>query len=137
MEVNYRGNHTCKIPSNSVPPSQEQLVNLRAGLMALTDNLNASDQTSFASFPLPLTSNVNLENNNNAVENFTSYMSPPTSETAHFSNSFGGPLSLPPSTSDINHTISPANAHAVAPQFPFDQFEFEGPNYTFHEPRHF
>ncbi|KAI9098009.1 hypothetical protein K1719_025780 [Acacia pycnantha] len=155
MEVNYRGNHTCKLASSFAPPSQEQLGNLGAGLRVLTENLNASDQTSFASFQLPSTSNITPDNldsllcpaiqNNNAVEKFSSppYMSPANSGIAHFSvsprgvNSFGGPLNFPASTSDMNDSISPAIAPTVDSEYPFDHFEFEGPSFTFHDPRFF
>ncbi|XP_028790838.1 probable WRKY transcription factor 30 [Neltuma alba] len=152
MEVNYRGNHTCKLAPSTAPPSQEQLVNLRAGLRVLTENLNASDQTSFASFLLPSTSNVKpdspdstcpaVENN---VETFSSspYMSPASPAAANYSvsqgvvNTSAGPLNLPASTSDINNVVSPASAPAVASEFPFDRFEIEGRNFTFPNPGYF
>ncbi|KAK4273912.1 hypothetical protein QN277_017215 [Acacia crassicarpa] len=151
MEVNYRGNHTCKLASGPAPPSQEQLVNLGAGLRVLTENLDASDQTSFASFQLPSTSNVTPDNldslccpaiqNNNVGEKFSSppYMSRANSAKAHFSvsPSFGGPLNFPSSTSDMNDSISPAIAPTVASKFPFDHFECEGPSFTFHGPQFF
>ncbi|XP_054789251.1 probable WRKY transcription factor 30 [Prosopis cineraria] len=153
MEVNYRGTHTCKLASAATPPSPEQLVNLRAGLKVLTDNLNASDQTSFASFPLPSTSGTKPDNppsvcpaiENNAVETFSSppYMSPATSATAHFSVSptglhgFGGRLSLPASAPDLKDAVFPSSAPTVASELPFDPFEFEGHDFTFHDPRYF
>lgn len=139
------------------PNPNELLLNLRAGLRVQTDNLDSLHDQSFASFHFPSTSDIKTGNQvfpspmleNTFAENFSSpYMSPATSGISHFSvspsgvNSFGGNPSLASSGLQINDmisaTTSAANSPTVGLEFPFDQFEFDGHNFTFdHNPRFF
>ncbi|XP_061348156.1 probable WRKY transcription factor 30 [Gastrolobium bilobum] len=134
----------------------ELLLNLRAGLKVQTENLDSTDQ-SFSPFHFPSTSSIKIEDQvfpspmvgNSFAENLNSpsYISPATSGISHFSvspsgvNSFGGHPNLASSGSHINDMIpaatSAANSPTVGLEFPFDQFEFDGQNFTFHNPRFF
>ncbi|TKY74128.1 WRKY transcription factor 30 [Spatholobus suberectus] len=134
----------------------ELLLSLRKGLRVQTENLDSPDK-SFAPFRFPLSTNIKTESQvfpspvleSNYAENFSSpsYMSPATSGMSHFSvspsgvNSFGGNTNLASSGSQINEMIpavtSAANSSTVGLEFPFEQFEFDGQNFTFDNPRFF
>ncbi|OIV96788.1 hypothetical protein TanjilG_18248 [Lupinus angustifolius] len=158
LEITYRGKHTCTMTTNIVTPSapnenqesnlntnpqnqnnsllsleqqpnpNEQVLNLRAGLKVQRDNLNSSphDQS------FPSTSNIKTENQiiplSPMLENCSSpsYISPATSGISHFAVS----PSLASSGFQINDMISAANSPTVGLEFPFDQFEFDGHNFT-------
>ncbi|TKY56001.1 WRKY transcription factor 53 [Spatholobus suberectus] len=181
FEIIYRGNHTCTMSSYTVPPSGPQenqepnlsiipqqqielqsaqqqpsdlLMNLRAGLRVLTENLDQSHASSFHYFPS--TSTIKTEEqvfpspmiDYNFAENFTcpSYVSPAASDTTHFSvspsggNSFRGHPNFASSGTEINDMISAAASAANSPalvglDFPFDQFHIlDGQNFTFDNP---
>ncbi|KAL5075559.1 hypothetical protein RYX36_014543 [Vicia faba] len=140
FEITYRGNHTCTIgsvsnvaiPIPSINPNANQetnvntnqeLVNLRTGLTVQTENLDFLDQ-SFAPL-IHFHSNHVLESN--FAENFNS---PATSGISHFSMS-PSPSVFPNMASEI---IPPATSVANTPtdlDFPFQQFQFDGENFTF------
>ncbi|QCE12449.1 hypothetical protein DEO72_LG10g3693 [Vigna unguiculata] len=110
-------------------------------------NLDSTDQ-SFSPFRFPLSTNIKNEGQvfpPHVLENFGSpYMSPATSGISHFSvspsgvNSFGGNPNLGTFESHINDMIPPAtsapNSAAVALEFPFNQFNFDGQNFRFDNP---
>ncbi|CAJ1972351.1 unnamed protein product [Sphenostylis stenocarpa] len=176
--INYRGNHTCIMVSSAVLPSGSQenkepnlsiipqqqsaeqkpsdlLMNLRAGLRVLTENL---DQPSLASsfHYFPSTSTEKMEDqvfssimiDNNFAENLTcpSYVSPAASDTTYLSaspsggNSFRGHPNVASFGTEINDMISPVTSAANSPtfaslNFPFDQFHIlDSQNFTFHNP---
>ena len=135
--------------------SDDQLLNLRSGLRVLTENLDHAPEQQFASFYFPSTSDIKTEDQanfpaamieNNFAEEFTypSYVSPATSATTYFSvspsggNSLRGHPNLASSGPEINDMISVAisatNSPTVDLEFPFDQFEFDGENFTFGNP---
>ncbi|XP_027902070.1 probable WRKY transcription factor 53 [Vigna unguiculata] len=123
------------------------LLSLREGLRVQTQNLDSTDQ-SFSPFRFPLSTNIKNEGQvfpPHVLENFGSpYMSPATSGISHFSvspsgvNSFGGNPNLGTFESHINDMIPPAtsapNSAAVALEFPFNQFNFDGQNFRFDNP---
>ncbi|KAL2339653.1 hypothetical protein Fmac_007593 [Flemingia macrophylla] len=131
----------------------ELLLSLRRGLKVQTENLDSSDQ----SFRFPVSTNIKTESQvlpspvleNNYAENFTSpsYMSPAASGISHFSvspsgvNSYEGNPNLASSGSQINDmiaaTTSAPSSSTVSLDFPFDQFEFDGQNFTFDNTRFF
>ncbi|KAJ1395746.1 WRKY domain [Sesbania bispinosa] len=122
-------------------PNELQLLNhLRAGLRVQTENLDFHFT--------PSTSNIKIENqilpSPTMLENFTSpsYISPATSGISHFSVSPPSGVTVNTSVSgsqinDIIPTASAANSPTVGLEFPFDQFEFDGHNFTFDNPRFF
>jgi len=123
------------------------LLSLREGLRVQTENLDSTDQ-SFAPFLFPLSTNIKNEGQvfpPHLLENFSSpYVSPATSGISHYSlspsgvNSFVGNPNLAPFESRINDMIPAAtsapNSAAVALEFPFNQFEFDGQNFRFDNP---
>ncbi|XP_047147956.1 probable WRKY transcription factor 53 [Vigna umbellata] len=123
------------------------LLSLRDGLRVQTQNLDSTDP-SFSPFRFPLSTNMENEGQvfpPHVLENFTSpYMSPATSGISHFSvsptgvNNFGGNQNLSTFESHINDMIpavtSAPNSAAVALEFPFDQFGFDGQNLRFGNP---
>ncbi|XP_029128607.1 probable WRKY transcription factor 53 isoform X2 [Cajanus cajan] len=131
----------------------ELLMSLRRGLKVQTENLDSPDQ----SFRFPSSTDIKIESQvfpspvieNTYAEKFSSpsYMSPATSGISQFSvspsgvNSFGGNPNLASSGSQINDmipaTTSAPNSSTVGLDFPFDQFEFDGQNFTFDNPRFF
>lgn len=131
FEITYRGNHTCTLASSKSTTlqsdpnqSHQQLVNLREGLRLLTDNLDASDQTSFASFHFPnSTTNSNINNETNVAENF--------------GFGFVGHQNLPPFASPA--ATASSNNTTAALEFSFDhQFQIDhGHNFTFDNSRFF
>ncbi|RDX76195.1 putative WRKY transcription factor 41, partial [Mucuna pruriens] len=182
FEINYRGNHTCTMSSYAVvPPSGPQenqepilstnipqqqsaeqepshlLMNLRAGLRLLTEDLDQSLASSFHYFPSTSTTKMEEQvfpspiTENNFVENLTcpSYVSPATSDTTYFSvspcggNSFREHQTLASSGSEINDMISATTSAANSPtlaglDFPFDQFHIlDGQNFSFDNPPFF
>ncbi|KAI9096693.1 hypothetical protein K1719_025872 [Acacia pycnantha] len=146
---------------NAADPHQEQLlVNLRAGLRVQTDNLDIPDphQSSFTSLILGSTSSIlnhqnqmftsssMLENNfaENLTSSYPSYMSPATSAVTYFSANNMSLAEMPnmaTSGSEINDTISAvtsaANSPTVGFDLPFDQFGYDGHNFTFDNHRFF
>lgn len=158
FEITYRGNHTCTIASNVVgptltnpfqtqetnivntnpqsldqqkPPNEQLLNNLRTGLRVQTENLDFLNQ-SFVPFE-----NHVLESS--FAENFNSpsYVSPANSGISHFSMS-PTPSVFPNMASEIiPPATSAANTPTASMEFPFDQFEFDGQNFTFHNSRFF
>ncbi|KAJ7965392.1 WRKY transcription factor [Quillaja saponaria] len=143
FEITYRGRHTCNTQaSNVIPPSssqefqepgphsnivnpqqqnvqqqqlQEKLLNFRAGLRVLTENLDAPQQ-SFPSLHFPSTSNI--EADQNLVFSTSMIVSPSGM------NTFGGNQNLPSSESEINEIISAAtsatNSPTIGLEFPFE-----------------
>lgn len=142
-------------------PTNELLLSLRRGLKVQTENLDSPDHQSFVPFRFPLSTNIKAESqvfhspvleNTTYAENFNSpsYMSPATSGISHFSVSPSGVNSfventtnLTSSGSQINDmipvttTTSAPNSSTVGLDFPFDQFEFDGQNFTFDNPQFF
>ncbi|KAF1865563.1 hypothetical protein Lal_00004939 [Lupinus albus] len=125
------------------PNPNELLLNLREGLRVQTENLDSSlhDQ-SFGSFYFPSTSNIKTENQifpSPMLENFTSpsYITPTTSGISHFSVS----QSMTSSEFQINDmnlaATSAANSSTIGLECPFDQFQFDGHDFTFDNPRFF
>ncbi|KAI5405664.1 probable WRKY transcription factor 41 [Lathyrus oleraceus] len=141
FEITYRGNHTCTIGSASkvaVPiptlnPNEnqetnvntnQQLMNLRTGLRVQTENLDFLDQ-SYAPL-IHFHSNHVLESS--FAENFNS---PATSGISHFSMS-SSPSVFPNMASEIiPSATSVANTPTTDLDFPFQQFLFDGENFTF------
>lgn len=146
FEITYRGNHTCTIGSTSnvaVPiptlnPNEnqetnvntnQQLTNLRTGLRVQTENLDFLNQP-FAPLIHFHSSHV-LESS--FAENFNS---PATSGVCHFSMS--PPSVFPNMASEIvPSATSVANTPTTDLDFPFQQFQFDGENFTFNSSQFF
>ncbi|KAF7816723.1 putative WRKY transcription factor 53 [Senna tora] len=151
FEITYRGNHTCTLASNLPSPlhpreSREQLVNLREGLKLLTHNLDASDQTSFASFLTSTsTSTIKAEEKQDFLSPaLQTFGSPATSGTTHFSvsptsvNDFGfGDHQYLATSGSHAVSASPVNSPTVGSDFPFDNFQFDAHNLTFDDSKFF
>ncbi|XP_061375270.1 probable WRKY transcription factor 30 [Gastrolobium bilobum] len=134
--------------------SDHLVLNLREGLKILTENLHHAPDQVTSTLHFPSTTNIKTEDKvfpspmieNNTAENFIypSYVSPATSRTSYFSvspsggNSFVGYSNLLSSGSEINDMIiaatSAANSPTVDLEFPFDQFQLDGQNFTFDNP---
>ncbi|KAL2657726.1 hypothetical protein AAZX31_04G219000 [Glycine max] len=142
------------ILQNLEQQQSDLLLSLRKGLRVQTENLDSPDQQSLVPFRFPLSTNIKIESQvfpSPVLENFISspsYMSSAASGISHFSvspsgvNSFGGNPNLANSESQINDmipatTTSAPNSSTVGLEFPFDQFEFDGQNFTFDNPPFF
>ncbi|XP_058781467.1 probable WRKY transcription factor 41 [Vicia villosa] len=140
FEITYKGNHTCTngstsnvtVPIPTMNPNEyqetnvntnQQLTNLRTGLRVQTENLDFLDQP-FAPLIHFHSSHV-LESS--FAENFNS---PATSGMSHFSMS--PPSVFPNMASEIvPSATSVANTPTTDLDFPFQQFQFDGENFTF------
>lgn len=147
--------HQQNILQSHEQQQNELLLSLRKGLRVQTENLDSPEQP-LVPFRFPLSTNIKNESHvfpSPVLENFTSpsYVSPAASGIGHFSvspsgvvNSFEGNPNLANSESQINDMIPATTTTSAAPnsstvglEFPFDQFEFDGQNFTFDNPRFF
>ncbi|CAL0305453.1 unnamed protein product [Lupinus luteus] len=152
QESNLNTNQNVLHSLEQQPNPNELLLNLREGLRVQTEHLDSSNDQPFSSFHFPSSSNIKTENQiltSPMLENFSppSYISPATSGIGHFSvspsvvNNLGGYTSMVSSGFQINDMISATTSAANSPtfgiEFPFDQFEIDGHNFTFDNPQFF
>ncbi|XP_045816081.1 probable WRKY transcription factor 30 [Trifolium pratense] len=159
IEITYRGNHTCNMASlnpienqetnivntnpqsfNHEKPNEQRLNNLRTSLRVQTENLDFLNQSFAPLIHLPSTSELKFENHvleSSYAENFNSpsYVSPANSGIGHFSMSPSSSGFQNVASEMIPLATSAANTPTTTLDFPFDQFQFDGQNFTFdHSP---